>query len=597
MGNCCGDSKEKKVKLFEDRLYALCMKYEFDLVEGQLITFNELFRRENCNELGQQFNEDSAKVIIMEFRKFMFLCGAQLAKIRRTKGYNDLNPRHFNDGAKTVAYECPYNAPPYVDRVWRSMIAYDSKYKDICYKICYGYLLRRDPRQNPGMSLTRYNQCRADMYSRREKLYPFHNVWPEYRTEMEFYNDFVFTVWAAPSTINRFGNYLEKVPLEQGQISAQMCIAQSQKIKADYQRKFPPECQGRPNYKNAYIVNMNPQVHHPYINRQDPGFRQKAISFLMQYKLPSKFEEFVAQELMVSIDQANDIIFEYRRFIFMIGNSGYKLYPSEQVEKVWLIHMAHSTNYVKMCNEGIGIVPYHLPFTGNTTGYNDREVYDNTLSLYHVLFSEPGCSSCWPPGEFRFQPENFQCMFVNLIRLAGLYWANMQGHLKSHGKHQPKGYNNADPGIQEKKDKLKEKKEGKEEGVGKAGVAAGVAGVGAGVVLAAGGLALVANPNTADFNDSGMLDPIVDGFHDGLSVLGDISIGDILEVGEGALDAFEGIDWPDIDFDGFADVAGDLFGDAGEFFAGAGEAIGDGLGAAADGVGDLIGGIGDGFDW
>jgi hypothetical protein len=116
-------------------MYALCMKYEFNIVENQIITFNELFRRENCNELGQQLNEDAAKVIIMEFRKFMFLVGCELARIRRTSGYNSLNPLTYNDGSKTVAYECPYNAPPYIDRVWRAMIAYEGKYKDICYKI------------------------------------------------------------------------------------------------------------------------------------------------------------------------------------------------------------------------------------------------------------------------------------------------------------------------------------------------------------------------------------------------------------------------------------------------------------------------------
>lgn len=160
MGNMCGSSKEEKVKLYEERLYALWVKYNFDITENQPISFNELFRRENCNELGEQFNEDSAKVIIMEFRKFLFLVGAELARIRRTTGFNKLNPRAFNDGTKTVSYESPYNAPPYVDRVWRALIAYQGKYKDVCYKICYGYLLRKDPRLNLDASYTRYNTCR-----------------------------------------------------------------------------------------------------------------------------------------------------------------------------------------------------------------------------------------------------------------------------------------------------------------------------------------------------------------------------------------------------------------------------------------------------
>jgi hypothetical protein len=109
----------------------------------------------------------------------------------------------------------------------------------------------------------------------------------------------------------------------------------------------------------------------------------------MTFQLPNRLEEFVAQELMISVDQANDIIFEYRRFILMYGNTGYKLYPSEQIEKVWLIHMSHGANYVKFCNEGIGLVPYHIPFTGNTNGYDDRQEYLNTLSLYQVMFNEP----------------------------------------------------------------------------------------------------------------------------------------------------------------------------------------------------------------
>jgi hypothetical protein len=160
MGNCCGESKEEKIKNFEERLYALCLKYEFNIADNQFISFNELFRRENCNELGQPFSEDSAKVLIMEFRKFLFLAGSEMARIRRTYGFAKLNPKTFNDGQKSVSYECPYNAPPYIDRVWRALIAYDSKYKDICYKICYGYLVRIDPRGNLDLSFQRYKNCR-----------------------------------------------------------------------------------------------------------------------------------------------------------------------------------------------------------------------------------------------------------------------------------------------------------------------------------------------------------------------------------------------------------------------------------------------------
>lgn len=416
-------------------------------------------------------------------------------------------------------------------------------------------------------------------------MYPFHNAWPEYSNEAEFYNDFVYTVWASPTNIHNFTNYLATVPVHQGQINAQLCISNSQKMKSDYQRQFPPECQGRPSY-NAYGINMSPAIPHAYLKDQDPNSRMQALQKVMTSHLPLKFEEFVAQELMVSIDQANDMIFEYRRFLLLSGITAYKLYPSEQIEKVWLIHMAHGTNYIKFCNDSINFVPYHVPFTGNTSGYNDRQEYDNTLTFYSAVFNEAPCTSCWPPGDFRFQVENFQCMFVNLIRLAGMYWANMQGHLTASHELKPRGHMENDPQYNERKDKIKAKK--KHKGGSGAGTAA-AAGIGAGVVLGVGGLAMVANPNTANYNEPTMMDHIVDGFHDGLSVLTDISFDDLMDAGEGVLGAFEGIDWPDIDFDGFADAAGDLFGDAGEFFAEAGEHI-------VEGIGNVIGEIGGWFD-
>ena len=195
----------------------------------------------------------------------------------------------------------------------------------------------------------------------------------------------------------------------------------------------------------------------------------------------------------------------------------------------------------------------------------------------------------WPPVDFRFVPENFQCMFINLIRLSGLYWANMQGHLKSQPQMKQRENVPHQPEAMENRDKIAAKKKQKQASGGGAGGAAVGVGIGAGVILAVGGLALVANPNVADYNDNHFMDEIVDGLHDGISVLGDISFGDLIDVGEGALGAFEDIDWPDIDFDGFADAAGDLFGDAGEFFANAGEGI-------ADAVGDLVNDIGGWFD-
>lgn len=220
------------------------------------------------------------------------------------------------------------------------------------------------------------------------KLYPFHNVWPVYQNYHEWYNDFAYTVWASPTKIQQFTDYFAMIPVEQGQINTQLCISSSQKIIFDCQRQLPPECQERP-LRNSFFVNLAPLLRHKYVTRHDPSFREEAIQKVMKFPLSIKLEELVTQELMISVDQAKDIIFEYRRFILMYGTTGRNLYPSEKIEKVWLIHMSCSSNYVQFCNQSIEFVPFHIPLTDNTPGHDSRQDYIDTLSLYEVMFKKP----------------------------------------------------------------------------------------------------------------------------------------------------------------------------------------------------------------
>ena len=116
---CSGGADNDKILKYEKRLFAVCQKFNFDITENQRLTFLEKFCRENVNELGQNFNEQSGLVLILEFRKFLYLAAAEIARIRRSKqGYQPLKPIAYNDGKQFVGYESPLNASPYVDRVW-----------------------------------------------------------------------------------------------------------------------------------------------------------------------------------------------------------------------------------------------------------------------------------------------------------------------------------------------------------------------------------------------------------------------------------------------------------------------------------------------
>lgn len=197
---CSGSASDSKVKAYEDRLYAVCQKFDFNIHSEQNLSFNDLFSRENCNELGQNFSPEATTVLIAEFRKFLYLTAAEISRVRRSKeGQAGLKPALFNDGQKFWGYETPLNAAPYIDRVWRALISYDKQYRVICAMIAQGYIFRKEPRLNPRLALERYNLARNQLYADKDKLNPFHNVWPAYRDQDEFYNDFIFTVQATPS--------------------------------------------------------------------------------------------------------------------------------------------------------------------------------------------------------------------------------------------------------------------------------------------------------------------------------------------------------------------------------------------------------------
>ena len=85
MGSSNSSAKRNQKKLvdeYEEKLYVAWMEIDFDAGPNQIVSFNEKFRSENTNEIGQVLSKESAEIIIKEFRKFLFLCGVELTQIR-----------------------------------------------------------------------------------------------------------------------------------------------------------------------------------------------------------------------------------------------------------------------------------------------------------------------------------------------------------------------------------------------------------------------------------------------------------------------------------------------------------------------------------
>jgi hypothetical protein len=363
-------------------------------------------------------------------------------------------------------------------------------------------------------------------------------------------------------------------------------------MKADFQRQFPPQYQGRPNYQQSNTINQG-AINTACFNNMDGQQRGIMLGNALAFALPLKFDEFICQELMVTLDQAQDFIHEYRRYIVMQGLSSVPLYPSEPVEKVWLIHMAHTTNYVRFCTKVCRRVFYHIPYTGETSGEQDRNAYELSLEFYRAVYLQEPPSMVWPPSSVRFQMANFQHSYINLVRISGLYSRYLQDNLQFQNTRR----RNPSRAIDEEKAQRIKSRKGmskrrKAAGAMAAVAAGGAAIAGAGLILGAGALAFVANPYDIDYNSEELLDIIEDGFYEGLDFaqgieVPEIDFGELFDEMGGQLGEWaEGIELPEIDFAEFQDVMGDLFGEIGEFAEGVGE-------GAFEAIGDLIGEI----DW
>jgi len=328
-----------------------------------------------------------------------------------------------------VSYQSPYAAPSYIDRVWRSLIGYDTKYKEICYKTCYGYLLRVDPHENLENRYSTYERCRTDMMLRKHKLNPFFSLWPQYKNSTDYINDYKYNVWVSLPQLKGFIDYISQNPMNIEHLTAEECIRESQSIVENHQRQFPPKYQGRPSYSDK--IYFDEDANEKWTSNCDNDEVQMCFNSIIDFEFPESFTTHISRELMISTQQAEDSVCEYRKFMMIEGMTKYKLYPSELIDKVWLIHMSYSTNYINFCKQ----LPekefvYHIPFTGNSKGFDDVKNYKTTLSVYKLLYREDPPNFVWPPAKQRFHPENFSCVFVNLIRLAGMYNVYHQGYLK-----------------------------------------------------------------------------------------------------------------------------------------------------------------------
>lgn len=117
------------------------------------------------------------------------------------------------------------------------------------------------------------------------------------------------------------------------------------------------------------------------------------------------FSQRLARENGWSPAFAEEVIREYRKFIYLVALGRGDLTPSDQVDQVWHLHLTYTRSYwVELCGTVLGKELHHIPTKGG-----DREQsrfwrqYEETLAVYDREFGHPPPAKIWPPIEERFR--------------------------------------------------------------------------------------------------------------------------------------------------------------------------------------------------
>jgi uncharacterized protein (TIGR04222 family) len=116
------------------------------------------------------------------------------------------------------------------------------------------------------------------------------------------------------------------------------------------------------------------------------------------------FSQKLAKENRWSAEYTQRAIEEYKKFAFLAVVAGHPVTPSEQVDRVWHLHLLYTRSYWEdFCPNVLQIHLHHNPTLGGSSEqskyYNQ---YDRTLASYESFFGESPPTDIWSPAKIRF---------------------------------------------------------------------------------------------------------------------------------------------------------------------------------------------------
>lgn len=126
--------------------------------------------------------------------------------------------------------------------------------------------------------------------------------------------------------------------------------------------------------------------------QQDPLWQK-----LADFSLEDGFIKRLARENEWGVSFTEQVIGEYRRFLYLTQVAGHAVTPSKAVDEAWHLHLLYTHSYWEaLCGEILGAPLHHEPGTGKPKDEaHFAAQYAKTRESYQRIFSEEPPSRVW----------------------------------------------------------------------------------------------------------------------------------------------------------------------------------------------------------
>jgi hypothetical protein len=135
----------------------------------------------------------------------------------------------------------------------------------------------------------------------------------------------------------------------------------------------------------------------------DPLWQRIAAHHIGPPDAALSFAQRLARENRWTIDYAERVVGEYRRFCYLALTAGHEVTPSDQVDQAWHLHLTYSRDYwEEFCPRVLGKPLHHGPTAGGAAEKaRYYEQYAQTLRSYEAVFGLIP-ADVWSPASERF---------------------------------------------------------------------------------------------------------------------------------------------------------------------------------------------------